>query len=363
MSPVDPSKIKGIKPHLIDHDRPCINCGYNLVGLMSNVVCPECGRKINIKKKDLPRYGDNLVNAPMGWLAGFATAGMLLFVGSIGVFGASAVAVAMWGRNLIPPVIATAFAILWLAGVVLVTRPRPVTKATTIEPRKEWRQLRWFARGTQVFWLIGAGLLLGFSATAPIWFVWASIPCFGIATAGMIPLCILLSNLAYWGSDSTLAGHCRACAWAIGFSGLLLTLHYINVFTGARLMGGAIAAMISLALVITAAFPFLYMIFVCFQLQAMSRWAMFNHATAEAKDERLRQRAERMARQGPATPPPDAPIGLDSINLSDSDVSHTPGAGGAVGRTQGYTYKAGTKTGSPSLPLAKKKPQPPGKDA
>lgn len=351
MSPVDVNKIKGVKPYFIDHDRPCIRCGYNLVGLMSDGVCPECGRKIKIRKQDIQRYADNLVNAPMAWLALFATGSVLLFLGSLGLFISLAVGAWLAGRsNPVGAIFATIVAGLWFAGVWLVTRPRPIMKATTIDPRKEWRSMRWSSRVTQLFWGVAALLLIGYAASGRAAFAWGAIPSFAIAAGGMLPLCALLSNLAHWGSDSGLAGHFRACAWSLGFAGLLLTLHVVNIFTGAVLMGGSLAALIALLLVFCAGIPFLYMMFCCFLLQGMSRWALLNHATADAKTERLRQKAAQAAMRAPESLPPANNVDAATFNLGDSDVSGLAGVND--GKPRGNVYRPIAK------PDAAKKPRP-----
>ena len=41
------------------------------------------------------------------------------------------------------------------------------------------------------------------------------------------------------------------------------------------------------ALIFAAVCPFFYIIYCCFQLQGMARWALLNHATADAKTDRL----------------------------------------------------------------------------
>lgn len=338
MSPVDPDKIKSVKPRLIDYDRPCVGCGYNLVGLMSDGLCPECGRKIQIRKKDIRRYADNLVNAPMAWLGVFATGSFVLLLSALGLFISMGVAVWMGlGSRPIGALVAAGAGLTWFTGVWIVTRPRPVMKATIVDPRKEWAALRWSARASQFFWVILALLIAGSAKTGAPAFAWAAIPSFAIATLGMIPLCALLSNLAHWGSDTTLAGHFRACAWVVGFSGTVVTLHLINAVTGSVVVGGLLAAVIALFLIVCVLAPYIYMTFCCFQLQGISRWAMLNHATAEAKDQRLRERAAQAASVPTRVPPSDA-VDLAAFNLGDSDM---------------------TKAAAPAKPAAKA-PRPPG---
>jgi hypothetical protein len=322
MCPVDPTKLKSIKPVLIDHDVACVKCGYNLVGLMSDGICPECGRKIKIRSRDLPRYGDSLVLAPMTWLGVLATGSLLLFISSLGVFASLGVAAWLAGKGVIAgPLIAGVFGIMWYIGVWLVTRPRPVTPVTTVDPNKEWFSMRWSARITQTFWFITAVLLAAYAKTSEPALGWAAIPSFVVAALGLIPLCALVSNIAYWGSDTTLSSHFRACAWSVGFAAVLIALHIMNIYTRSNVMGGFWASMIAGFLIFFAVLPFFYIVFSSFQLQSMSRWALLNHATADAKDERLRKRAEAAAgHRLPETPPLVENVDLAAFNLTDSAV-------------------------------------------
>lgn len=325
--PVDPEKLGKVVPFLIDHDRACRKCGYNLVGLMSDGVCPECGRKIQIRRRDVVRYSDNLVNAPLGWLSVLATGSVLLFVASLGVFFSLVIAAWLATRGvLLGCAISGGFGAIWYIGSWVVTRPRPKMKTILVDPHKEWAGLRWSARATQAFWVVSSLLLAIYAINDETFYAWCGLGAFVIAALGLIPFCALVSNIAHWGSDTGLAHHLRACAWSVGFSAVLITLHLLNIYTRSVLMGGFWASMIVALLMVFAVFPFFYLIFCCFQLQGMARWAMLNHATAEAKNARLRRRAEEAARQGPPPAPEGvAPVDLAAFNLADSEVDPDEG--------------------------------------
>ena len=86
MCALNPHELKVISPTVIVEDRPCIKCGYNLIGLKIDGVCPECGRPIKVNRKNIPRYSDSLISAPRIWLANFAFASVLLTLSGIGMF-------------------------------------------------------------------------------------------------------------------------------------------------------------------------------------------------------------------------------------------------------------------------------------
>jgi hypothetical protein len=236
------------------------------------------------------------------------------------------------------PVVAVMFGALWYVGVLLVTRPRPISPAMTVNPKKEWAAMRWSARVTQLFWCISALCLAGYARTTSTWFVWAAIASFVVAAIGLIPLCGLVSNIAYWGADTTLSGHFRACAWTVGFAAVLIALHILNVQTHSVVMGGIIASMIAGFLIFFSVLPFFYIIFSCFVLQGMCRWALFNHASAQAKDERLRLKA---AAAAATTVPEPAPavenVDMSAFNLADSTVDS--GADQELLRRQGHVVQ------------------------
>jgi hypothetical protein len=352
--PVDLDKIKTVKPHLIDYDRPCRHCGYNLMGLMSDAVCPECGRKVQLRKQDLPRYSDNLVNAPMAWLGVLATGSTVLFVASMGLF--ASMGVAGWLASVDKPIggiIAAAIGVGWNIGVWMVTRPRPQMKTTTMNPSKEWAAFRWGARGTQIAWVVSALCLMAVANVYTPALLWTGLISFVLAATGLIPLCGYLSNIAYWGSDSTLAGHFRACAWVTGFSAFLTTLHIINIYTRSFFMGGVLATVVAALLIFFVVAPYFYMIFCCFHLQTMSGWALMNHATAEGKTRRMKAQAEILAMTDESAKPPPNIVNEDAFNLGDSDVTSMRGP-----ETGTSADKDPDDQGIPLAPETRPRPQP-----
>jgi hypothetical protein len=46
----------GLDADIVEGDRPCVNCGYNLRGLGKDGVCPECGTPISFSLSELPAF-------------------------------------------------------------------------------------------------------------------------------------------------------------------------------------------------------------------------------------------------------------------------------------------------------------------
>lgn len=44
--PAPPPIVQPAGPFVVEHDRPCARCGYNLRGLTAEGVCPECGAQV-----------------------------------------------------------------------------------------------------------------------------------------------------------------------------------------------------------------------------------------------------------------------------------------------------------------------------
>ena len=212
----------------VNEDRRCIGCGYNLKGLKSSGKCPECGRPI-VKRRRGVRGNDSLVHAPTGWLLKFKAGAMLLM---------SAAAIAVVLPFAVPVLRRAAFeyaifgammlaTLGWWVGTWLTTRARPVMPTTTIDPREEWFWLRVLSRVSQAGWplAVGVGMVIarmnaafatGAAATgAPMSLLIAESILCAVAAAGIVPLCVYLSNVSHWASDWALMMNFRACSMSV----------------------------------------------------------------------------------------------------------------------------------------------------
>jgi hypothetical protein len=341
-------------PRYVESDRACVGCGYNLVGLKTTDVCPECGRPVGVKNRFVSRH-DNLVRAPLAWID-FFTWGATLLLLTAPLFVITMMVSAL-DDGPVPPVVLMMFGLTWVAGVFIVTRPRPVTDATSIQPEREWRAMRWAARLSQCFWLawcafdLFEGLVSTSGATMHPMLQYAWIGTFLIAGLGLVPLCIMVSHIAFWAQDDALGNMLRSLCWVIGVCVVLLSLdmtfsslgRFLNFFL---FLGNNILFLVWMGMGFAA----------LWRTRSMARWAVINHVIADEHDYRMaeqaqglierqkkeeaRRRREAVARSGPArervrdgkpvTPPrageqDDAPIPLvpERSNAPDAPkISH-----------------------------------------
>jgi hypothetical protein len=290
--PIRPEELSRLAKHvgvLIAEDRPCRKCGYNLVGLKTDGKCPECGQSIHEKKRG-PRFQDQMIDAPIGWLKGFRRGASFLMMG--GWLMSCALVAWAYLRQPACGFAALAGAALWSAGAILATPPRPRGKASLDDPAREWRILRLCARWSQPLWCAGIAFAIGeyFSDAVSPPLIWLSTFCLITALIGCWPLLIIQSNLAYWASDTDLANRLRHSAWGLGIGlGLGCGVSYA---IGDHVAGSMIGDVLIFA---AWAGPILvslgYVLLSLWQLWRMASWIMLNRATASMRDDRLRARA------------------------------------------------------------------------
>lgn len=295
--PVRPEELIRTPDEPILEDRKCAGCGYNLRGLRTSGNCPECGKPIR-ERRELPRYADQMVHAPLSWLRQYAFATLVLGVGG----WVMALSLLAWSWTLRPACggVALLGALAWSLGTFLTTRPRPRTKATVIDPQKEWGVLRTWARVSQPFWILGIGLGVAGQIDAFAWPVmWAVAgACVIIGVVGWWPLMMIQSNLAYWASDTDLATKMRNASWCVG-GGLFLGTGTLFV-VGQGWCGGLIGTVLFIAawtgpIIVSLG----YVLLALWQLWRMAHWVTLNHITGEMKDDRLRERARRAVPPNP----------------------------------------------------------------
>jgi hypothetical protein len=350
-------------PRYIESDRACVGCGYNLVGLKTTDVCPECGRPVKGKDRYASRH-DNMVRAPLVWLRFFTTGATLMLLAAPCVVVMLLTSLATDGP--VAPVLLGMFCLVWIAGVFIVTRGRPVTEATSVQPEKEWFWYRMTARASQCFWLLLCAMQLvdamlgggvGGAGTVSTVLEWVWIASFAVAGLGLIPLCILVSNLAFWAQDSILGNTLRSLSWVIGVCVTLTTLDmllgrsggYLNFFL---FLGNNILVVVWMGM----GFSALWMV------RSMGRWAVINHVLADDHDYRMAEQAEGLiarqkkleaerrreavAKKAAGKKKPDAQVGTVSDDAPIPLAPERPGGGAEIAHLSSVPKKLERRPGS-----------------
>ncbi|MCA9300396.1 MAG: hypothetical protein KDA28_15100, partial [Phycisphaerales bacterium] len=156
MCPLSPSWLAGRTSIEIEDDTPCMQCGYNLVGLRSDERCPECGTPItdvtlygapsvNDRPGKVLRNSGSLLEAPRPYAEAFCTSCSALGIGGL----LTLVLLLASIRDPVFALMAILPAGMYFVGVMGVTKSRQVGTRAEIDTVGEWRSLRTTARWTQ----------------------------------------------------------------------------------------------------------------------------------------------------------------------------------------------------------------------
>lgn len=217
---------------IIDVDRECHGCGYNLRGLRLGVKCPECGLpSVIVNKSD-----DPLSLMPMRvilaivrgcWVAAICVAAM---VGAVLADRTGAI------KHEIAMAILAGLSVLWLGAVRWLTPAFAIPQAISrgFGPRSRVRRA---ARLLQIGWIVGTGcaLLLGLQSN-PKAFTAGLLSLgqwLGLMTglAGLVVLSVLMERLSEWARDEDAQ---RMFNWAMWSWPLALLLYgAVQFFMGA----------------------------------------------------------------------------------------------------------------------------------
>jgi hypothetical protein len=304
--PVDPRELAGrAKPsfqEVIDTDRPCGRCGYNLKGLPAGGRCPECGTAIvRGNRKGAARFSDNLTDAPLYYLKTLA-AGTWMLGGGVGCI----VLMVLWEwlavfrlvrvPNSWPMVVAATFGVaslMWWVGVYICTAPRPVSERTLRDAMLESVALRWVNRSTQAAWVASAvAFFAGERLPAPQdeWAQWASLAFAIIGVLGVIPLAIQFSSLAEWAGDTDLAGKFRVCASILAICGGIGVLSWIAAKAD---LGGFwyVIRILGIWARLGMGIAEVWLVVALYQFAHIASWAISNSLTAQEVSARIAARA------------------------------------------------------------------------
>ncbi|MFG0327530.1 MAG: hypothetical protein ACF8SC_09730 [Phycisphaerales bacterium JB037] len=330
MSPIDPRELKATRTgSVISDHRACPKCGYDLLGLRTGDACPECGRVIASPPKRKSRVLTMADAAPAELRRLMTGLGFLFFsmLLSIGSFAASALV-----DRQAPPLLGLVLGAAWFAGVVLVTPPR--RKQDTGGGTA--KGLRWSARITQAGWLGASAISMIVDAASPGGWVLTTLQISAMVllwggTLGMLPLVMVLRRLAEWGMDDSLSERLRFIAMAFAAFGFA----FVTAGVTAELMppvsyAAGLVVFVTLWLVIISTGLLLHSLW---KLVGLTLWAQRAIAANEAKEARVRERAEAARARTERERVPVAP----AFELKDGFVEPEPTVKPAP--TGGHTHR------------------------
>lgn len=318
---------------VIDSQRPCANCGYDLVGLRTGDRCPECATPIGASLF----ANDSLATAPLSFLGPFSR-GCMLFAASapflLGFFGATVWRLVDGLSIRIPGAGAFLAAIGWTIGMFLATIPFTASRSGRAAPTgtpDDWNILRLIVRCSQACWPACVLALLAVSALLPAGGGTPAAKSFMLIAAltflaGAIGLCavqIYFIRIAIWAGDDELADRLKLFPLLVPVSCVIIVAAIIIV---PILTGGPITFLLMPAGGVFALFLLFAcwtFIRVCWSLGSLGYWATENRQTQLTSSQRrsarivariegnMNRRANRepagaSAPTGPSTPPPSA---------------------------------------------------------
>lgn len=318
---IDPRILQQARPpRRIDEPRPCRYCGYDLRGLMDDGNCPECGKPIR-PKREVKFSEDNLTQAPPEYLRLLTLGANLMMAGWLGLAVGILVLAVRPDANF--AVIYAASGLAWWIGVTIVARPRPATPATTENRANEWLGLRLGCRITQAFWVLSGGLAVAGTSGGPAWALDAALVAFVVASVGLVPVCLFVSNLGYWAADTTVAIGLSRLSVLVAFMPLCLGFISGGLIPSAlAILGGPQSpiVLIMLVLLVVLAIPAGLFTWLMWNFRQDAAWAVANYQEADAKERRFIERSEAQAGTAPLPDNGVDPAALPGFRLGSSEV-------------------------------------------
>lgn len=273
-----------LKGELIEKDRPCKQCDYNLRGLKIGGACPECGAAITL---DNP-LRDSLCDAPRGVILRLC-AGFWMILGTLAILIAMPFVIVSLrsSMNMTVYSMESIAAGLWLLGIWFITTPINTPNGAKFNFARG-SKLRIAARWLQLPWLmlilleIRVELTKTLTGGSPLARIESMLflPLSVVGLAGFVVLGLLLMELAHWSNDMSAHRMLNWAVWGLPVSTLGLMLSGLNLVLG--------------LLACTMTLLWLFSIF-CFGRAMISlgtsvTWAVHHSRAIADRDKRLRRR-------------------------------------------------------------------------
>ncbi len=274
----------------ISADRECDHCGYNLKGLPQGGNCPECGKPI--RRQAIRTSGMMSEEAPTRFVkklrTGFALASTAIILTVLSIFTGRLAELINLGASL-----------LWIAGIYIITLPRPGRGSIRPDKVLDNDRLRLTIRLLNLAWpvfALASAALAALSATASggpailvAGFTVIRAMVGIVAWLGMIPTSIYLAELAYWSANDTLANRMRGAAWILAIVGTI-----VAVMTGFGLLlnSGTIPFIMIFPSILVFATMVVYN-FTFLQMTHVMHWVINHQQLAAGAFERKEERRKR----------------------------------------------------------------------
>lgn len=276
-----------VKPGtIIEDERRCAGCGYDLRGLPFDGICPECARPISEAKVRIGRItGPELGAAPGRYL-------LLLALGLV-LAGSSGVALPIALNFLVMGwddswwlAIGLAGGPAWWIGLMLAGRRRPTEGSDAAIARREGVHRRLLAAVglTQPAWA-GVFACLYLAAHGAAWARPTAAALAVIAAVGLPAVAILLSCISDWAVHEGLTRRLRGTAWVVGACPVVGLATHAVISTGVPIV--VYLLWVRAAAVILWLLGFLAIGLMCFEMLGMLAWARINAHEAARRDARL----------------------------------------------------------------------------
>jgi hypothetical protein len=301
----------------------CRKCGYDLSGLPTSALCPECGTAANVDRKKR-RLGDVLTDAPRSYLKTLAAGAWLCVLMVILSTILGIAAYAMYDVPVMSLVWAISCAV-WCIGVWIVTQPRQSAIEPIESTTREFARLRLWNRLSQFAWVAsGIALAIGIQAAVnanPVRvtpgftivpnlykvMLWVAAILQLVGVIGIGTLCFQLAALTQWGRDDEQAQSFYSCGVSI-MVGLPVAFIARTLAGG----GGVLAFFITAVGVLgglAAGYGLVMFIVGQVKLANLATWSIASQRAELDRDRRLiekatRERLDAEARAFIPVPPP-----------------------------------------------------------